>query len=399
MSSGRDAEDGAPTNGGSDRLGAVIRRLEEARARPRMAPDATFGHPADSGLHPGSADGAGFSGTGRSRALAAPPGPSEPAPPGTAGAGVWQPASPRLLERTRPFRLAPPSREEFEAHLTQFLKSRLRRSGPLFRTVHLRVEFSGCPVLDCVDLEVNDGEVVAVLGPEGSGKTVLLDALCGLTPVESGRVYLGRADLSGAPSHSRAAQGLARTFQDGRLFSSLTVAENLMVAQNSRMSGGFFAGGLRSALSTRQDRRARARALEVLELLGVADCADWPVGRLDARGARLVELGRALAPEPEIALLDDPAQGLRAEDASELAERLAEVCDEMGVTILIAARELEEMSTFADHVYLLEGGRVVASGAPDEVILTADDPGGSGGVSPSSEGGAPPPPGTAEGRG
>lgn len=364
--------DRAPAGSGVSRLGAVIRKLEEARARPRLAPDATFGHPADSGAPPRATGGAGPVGSLRSQVVAAPPGPPELATPGVAGAGLWQPPSPRLLERTRPFRLAPPSREEFEAHLTQFLKSRLRRSGPLFRTVHLRVVLSGCPVLDGVDLEVNDGEVVALLGPEGSGKTVLLDALCGLAPVASGRIYLGRHDLSGAPAHRRAEKGLARTFQDGRLFASLTVAENLMAAQHSRMRGGLFAGGLRLALSTRQERQARSRALEVLDLLGVADSADWSVGRLDARRARLVELGRALASEPEIALLDDPAQGLRAEEAAELSERLAEVCDEMGVTILIAARELEEMSTFADHVYLLEGGRVVASGPPDELTLTTD---------------------------
>lgn len=351
------------------RLAEVVRRLEEARARPRLEPDASFGHPADSGALP--ADRAPGQGSAERGGVVAAPrasGEAGSAPGGAGAPGVlWEPPSPRLLERTRPFRLTPPSREEFDAHLAEFLKSRLRRSGPLFRVLHLNVSVSGGPVLHDVELEVNDGEVVALVGPEGAGKTVLLDALCGLRQADGGRVYLGRDDLSDLTPHQRAERGLARTFEDDRLFASLSVVENLMVAQHARLHGGLLAGGLRLALAKRQERAARHRALEVLDLLGLAPLADARVASLDLRQARLVGLGRALAADPELALLDDPGRGLAPGDRAEVGELLAAACDELGVTLLVAVRQLSEMVSSADHVYVLEGGRIAASGPPEEI--------------------------------
>ena len=180
----------------------------------------------------------------------------------------WRPFNPKALERTRPFRAAPPSRDEFESHLSQFLGARAKRTGPLFRAQGVTVRYGAVSACSDIDVELNDGEIVAVIGPNGAGKTALCDALTGFGPA-TGRVYLGDRDVSGLPAHQRSRLGVARMFARPALFDSMTAAENLMVAQHRRMRGGFFACGLGLALAKHDDRLARRHALELLELLGI----------------------------------------------------------------------------------------------------------------------------------
>jgi branched-chain amino acid transport system ATP-binding protein len=332
------------------RLREVIRRLEEARNRAPKGSDASWPGPvADSGspVAEGLASGA------------------------DTGELLWRPLLPKDLGRTRPFRTAPPSRDEFESHLSEFLGSRAaRRAGPLFRVQGVSVRLGGVAACQGVDLELNDGEIVAVVGPNGSGKTVLCDALTGFARAE-GRVYFAGRDVSALAAHQRARLGLARTCARPQLFQSMTVLENLLVAQDSRMRGGFFACGLGLALSKHQDRVAGARGAEVLDLLGIGDVAHRPVAGLAPVTARLVELARALVTEPRLVVLDEPAAGLGADERQRLSERIGMVCDELGVAVLVTDQDLPFVSTLADYIYVLDSGTVVASGAPDEV---EDDP-------------------------
>jgi branched-chain amino acid transport system ATP-binding protein len=278
----------------------------------------------------------------------------------------WRPFNPKSLERTRPFRTAPPSRDEFESHLSQFLGNRARRTGPLFRAQGVTVRYGAVAACTDVDLELNDGEIVAVIGPNGAGKTALCDAISGFGPA-TGRVYLGERDVSGLPAHQRSRLGMARMFARPALFESMTAAENLMVAQHRRMRAGFFACGLGLALSKHQDRLARRHALELLELLGIEALADRPVAGLSPGEQRLVDLARALAADPRLAILDEPTAGLSKPERKDLAERIGMLCDEMGIAVLVTGQDFPSITNLADFVYVLDSGTVVGKGEPDDV--------------------------------
>jgi branched-chain amino acid transport system ATP-binding protein len=338
-----------PRPGEGSRLQDVIRRLQEARTRAPRGSDATWPGPvADSGALPG--DGGGGAATESHER----------------GELLWRPFNPKALERTRPFRTAPPSRDEFESHLSQFLGTRVKRAGPHFRAQGVTVRYGAVAACTDVDLELNDGEIVAVIGPNGAGKTALCDALSGFGP-STGRIYLGERDVSGLPAHERSRLGMARTFARPALFESMTAAENVMVAQHRRMKGGFFACGFGLALAKHDDRMARRHALEVLELLGIVALADRPVAALGPGEQRLVDLARALAADPRLAILDEPGAGLAKADRKELAERIGMVCDEMGIAVLVTGQDFPSVNYLADFVYVLDTGMVVGQGEPDDV--------------------------------
>ena len=336
-----------PRPGESSRLQDVIRRLQEAKTRAPRGSDASVPGPvADSGGPGGDA------GTATDR-------------PET-GELFWRPFNPKALERTRPFRAAPPSRDEFESHLSQFLGARAKRTGPLFRAQGVTVRYGAVAACTDVDVEVNDGEIVAVIGPNGAGKTALCDALTGFGPA-TGRVYLGDRDVSGLPAHLRSRLGVTRMFARPALFGSMTAAENLMVAQHRRMRGGFFACGLGLALAKHDDRLARQHALELLEHLGIEALADRPVAGMDPGEQRLVDLARALAADPRLAVLDEPGAGLSQAERRDLSERIGMVCDEMGIAVLVTGQDFPAVRNLADFVYVLDGGAVVGTGEPDDV--------------------------------
>lgn len=331
---------------GRSRLQEVIRHLQEARTRAPRGSDASWPGPvADSGSVVEGPAGA----------------------PSDTGELLWRPFNPKVLERTRPFRTTPPSRDEFESHLSKFLGSHTRRTGPLFRVQGLTVRHGAVYGCADVDLEVNDGEIVAVVGPNGSGKTSLCDAVGGFLRADAGRVYFSDRDVSGLADHQRAALGLARTFERPALFGSMTVAGNLMVAQNRRFRGGFFSCGFGTALAKHEDRLARGHALEVLEILGIEDVIDHPVAALPPGIQRLVELGRVLVSEPKMAVLDEPAAGLDPKERRDLAERIGMACDEMGIALLVTDQDLPFVSSLVDYVYVLDSGALVGKGEPGDV--------------------------------
>ncbi len=342
--------DPRPGSGGG-RLQDVIRRLQEARNRTPKGSDALWPGPV-------SDSGSPLEGLG---------GPEAP----ERGELLWRPFQPKELERTRPFRTAPPSRDEFESHLSQFLGDHPRRTGPLFRIQGLTVGFGSLVAVNDVDLELNDGEIVAVVGPNGAGKTALCDAIGGFVPATTGRIYFGDRDVSGMASHRRGALGMARTFSRPALFESMTAVENVMVGRHRRMRGGFFSCGFGLALSKHEDRLARTHALELLEFLGIDEHAESPVALLPNGVRRLVELGRALAAEPRLAILDEPTAGLDPGERGELSERIGMMCDEMGVGVLVSDQDLPFVSSLADFVYVLDAGAVVGRGEPGEVAEDA----------------------------
>ena len=258
-------------------------------------------------------------------------------------------------------------RERFDADLAEFLADHSVDDGPLFRSAGITVRFGGVTACADVDLSVNDGEIVALIGANGAGKTTLFNAVTGFLKPDAGRTWFDGRDVSALPAHRRAALGMVRTFQQMHVFSSMTAVENLMAAQHLRLRGGFFSCGLGLALSRHQDHQARRRALELLEFLGVLDVADRPVGGLPYGLQRLVEIGRVLALDPRLVMLDEPAAGMDPGETRELAARLRVIRDAMGVTIFLVEHDIPFVASLADHVYVLDFGSLIAEGSPDQV--------------------------------
>ena len=234
--------------------------------------------------------------------------------------------------------------------------------------IDVTVDYGGLRALDDVSLRVLPEQTVGLIGPNGAGKTTLFDAVLGLVEPTSGHIELFETDVTGWPMHRRARLGVGRTFQRLELFGSLTVLENLVVAVESVQS----AGGLASELLRRPasiDVRTRAhdRAAELLELVGLLGREDTRAADLPIGYARLLELGRCLATDPKLVLLDEPSSGLNTEESTRLAGLLRTLRTDRGLSLLIVEHDMDFVLGLSDHVYVLDFGRLIAEGTPAEV--------------------------------
>lgn len=223
----------------------------------------------------------------------------------------------------------------------------------------ISVSFGGVHAVVDVDLEVGDGQIVGLIGPNGAGKTTFIDAITGFVRSQ-GRVELDGHDLAGLPPHARARRGLARTWQSTELFDDLTVRENLTVAAQ-RPSFLTLAAEL---LGKRVGECAPAeRALELLDLGAIAEAMP---GELTQGQRKLVGVARAIAMEPRLLCLDEPAAGLDTNESDELGRQLRQIADS-GTTTLLIDHDMGLVMTICDRITVLEFGKVIASGPPDEV--------------------------------
>ena len=220
--------------------------------------------------------------------------------------------------------------------------------------------------LDGVDLQVPERRVTALIGPNGAGKTTLINVLTGLLPPSSGQVRFRGQDITGLAAHRVAHAGIARTFQSGRLFPRLSVTENVMLGGQHRLPGALLSGVLPWPGVVAGERALREQALGLLERLGIRDAADQPVGTLSYGQRRLVEIARALACNPTLLLLDEPAAGLNTREASELIGILHKLRDD-GVSTILIEHNMGLVMRVADRIAVLNFGRKIAEGTPDEV--------------------------------
>jgi branched-chain amino acid transport system ATP-binding protein len=224
--------------------------------------------------------------------------------------------------------------------------------------------FGELRVVDRVDLVAEPTQVTALIGPNGAGKTTLLSCLSGTAQLKKGRVLLGDKDVTRLPGDARARLGLQRTFQNPEVFLSLTVEENLMVAAENRSSGGL----LRGLLGLPDPGRASAaeRAAEAMDELRLDEVRAQRTATLPTGTLRLVELARALAAEPAVLLLDEPAAGLSDVETARLAAVLRRVANR-GVAVLLVEHDLQLVFDVADRVHVMAAGRIIAVGTPHEV--------------------------------
>lgn len=271
--------------------------------------------------------------TGRHREDGAGSGPVAAAPPGAV----------RLPERTLPATAA---------------------TGTLLRASGVSRAFGGVQAVAGVDLAVAAGEVVGIIGPNGAGKTTLFEILAGFTRPDAGTVAFAGRDVTAYSPQRRARLGLVRSFQDARLFPTLTVRESLLVAGERTAPSGLFA----AALGARgAQRRQAARAGHLLDLFGLAEVAERPVAALSTGTRRMVELACLLALEPSLLLLDEPSSGVSQADGVALGELLLRVNRELGVALLVIEHDLPLLARLAQRLVAMDAGRVVADGPPELV--------------------------------
>ncbi len=214
--------------------------------------------------------------------------------------------------------------------------------------------FGGIVAIDDVSLDVEPGEIVGLIGPNGAGKTTLFNVVTRLYKPDSGELEFDGKSLLHTPPYRIVRRGIARTFQNVELFRTMTVLDNVLVGAHTRTKS--FAGAA-----------ARARALEVLDYVGIADVADRPVAGLPFGTLKRVELARALVADPRLLLLDEPAGGLNHEEVGELGSFIKTLRDDFKLTVLLVEHHMGLVMGIAERIYVLDFGRKIAEGTPEEV--------------------------------
>ncbi|WP_040406496.1 ABC transporter ATP-binding protein [Amycolatopsis nigrescens] len=232
---------------------------------------------------------------------------------------------------------------------------------------HLTLRFGGITALDDVSFTVRPGSLHALIGPNGAGKSSCFNVISGLYRAGSGRVRLGAVSLTGLRPHRLAALGVGRSFQNAALSPGSTVLDNVLLGRHSLTTGGFLACGLRLPWTVRAQRRHTARVLEICEFLDIAGLAHTPVAALPYGAVKRVDLARALAVEPVLLLLDEPAAGMHAGETAELAGTIRAIRDQLGISVLLVEHDMGLVMGIADRVTVLDFGRCIADGTPAEV--------------------------------
>jgi branched-chain amino acid transport system ATP-binding protein len=245
----------------------------------------------------------------------------------------------------------------------------------LLRLEGVTRRFGGLTAVDAVSLEIEPGRVSAIIGPNGAGKTTLFNVISGFLAPSEGRVVFGGHDLTGVPTHRVAALGLVRTFQLVQLFPELTAAENVQVGRHLRTRGGVWAALARPSWARRQAAETRAKATELLGFVGLAGREHVPATALPYGQQRLLEIARAMAAEPKLLLLDEPAAGLNPAETDHLAETIRRIVAR-GITVLLIEHDVSLVMRLAERIFVLDFGRKIAEGPPaavqqDEAVIAA----------------------------
>lgn len=226
--------------------------------------------------------------------------------------------------------------------------------------------FGGVRAIEELSFELDPGRIHAIIGPNGAGKTTLFNVITGLQPPSGGRVHFNGRDVTGLAPHQLAMLGMSRTFQNLQVFLNMTPRENVMVGRHVRMKGGLVSALLHLPAMRRQDREVRAKAFELLQLAGLAKVADHPADGLPYGSLKRLEIARALAAEPRLLLLDEPAAGCNDTETSEISQILRRIAGR-GVTIVLVEHDMRLVMGISEHIIVLDHGRKIAEGTAVEV--------------------------------
>ena len=241
--------------------------------------------------------------------------------------------------------------------------------GPLLELSKVTKRFGGLVAVQDVDLQVQPGEIVSIIGPNGAGKTTVFNLITGIYRPSSGDIRLAGKTTVGLNPDQVLVRGIARTFQNIRLFNNMTVLENVLVGQHTQLKASIIGSLLRTPRVMHEEEEARARAVELLGFFGptLVERQEEYVINLSYADRRRVEIARALAAKPKLLLLDEPTAGMNDTETAEAVKYVRRLRDELGVTILLIEHKLTVTMGLSDHIAVLDYGRKIAAGLPDEV--------------------------------
>lgn len=243
--------------------------------------------------------------------------------------------------------------------------------NPILHVADVVLRFGGVTALDGVSFDVESGELFAIIGPNGAGKTSIFNCLSRVYEPQSGVMVFDEHDLRRCSPVKTVRIGIGRTFQNLGLFMNLTLVDNLMLGRHHLMSTGFVAGMLWWVRAKREEIRHRDRVEEIIDLLDLDRYRGLPVGMLPYGIQKRIELGRALATEPKLLLLDEPVAGMNVEETEDMARYILEVRSALGLAMVLVEHDMALVMDIADRVMALDFGVPIATGPPDEV---RDDP-------------------------
>ena len=243
---------------------------------------------------------------------------------------------------------------------------------PILQVNALTMDFGGLRALDSLDLEIHQGEIVALIGPNGAGKTTFFNCLTGIYPPTEGEMLIRPPDLKTKklnglkPNHVTAA-GLARTFQNIRLFQNMTVLENVMIGRHCRTSAGIVGAIVKSRSTRNEENKIIEDSYAVLEKIGLVEFVNEYAKNLPYGAQRRLEIARAMATEPFLLLLDEPAAGMNPLETRELDELIVRIRDREGITILLIEHDMKLVMSLSDRIFVVDYGKKIAQGTPDEI--------------------------------
>ncbi|HXC38149.1 MAG TPA: ABC transporter ATP-binding protein [Burkholderiales bacterium] len=238
---------------------------------------------------------------------------------------------------------------------------------PMFAVKDLAIHFGGIKAVDGVSFEVEQGSIFTIIGPNGAGKTTIFNLVSRINNPTAGQIFLDGRDITRVPANRVARLGVARTFQNIELFDNASVLQNIMVGRHIHIGTNLVSEMLRLPSVAREEMAARRRVEEIIEFLGLSTHRDSPVGGLSYGVRKMVELGRALACEPRLLLLDEPSSGLNVEETDNIGLWIRDVRDTLGITVLMVEHDMRLVSAVSDRVMALNYGRLLAIGTAAEV--------------------------------
>jgi branched-chain amino acid transport system ATP-binding protein len=244
--------------------------------------------------------------------------------------------------------------------------------APILDVTQLTKDFGGLRALDSIDFHIDEGEIVALIGPNGAGKTTFFNCITGIYPPTKGKVTLhrpggGRVNIKGLKPNQVTEAGMARTFQNIRLFQNMTVLENVMIGRHCRLKAGIPGALLRNRATMAEEEQVVADSYQMLEKIGLSQYVNEFAKNLPYGAQRRLEIARAMATEPFILLLDEPAAGMNAQETQELDDLIIRIRDEEGISILLIEHDMKLVMSLSDRIYVVDYGKRIAEGSPEEI--------------------------------
>ena len=247
-----------------------------------------------------------------------------------------------------------------------------RQMAPILDVKGLSMDFGGLRALDRLDLDVDEGEIVALIGPNGAGKTTFFNCITGIHPPTEGEMLISPPgkkpkSLKGLKPNQVTERGLARTFQNIRLFPNMTVLENVMIGRHCRMSAGILGAILRGSSTVKEEKEVVGESYVILEKVGLTDFVNEFAMNLPYGAQRRLEIARAMATEPFLLLLDEPAAGMNIRETKELDELIIWIRDNEKMSILLIEHDMKLVMSLSDRIFVVDYGRKIAQGTPEEI--------------------------------